>query len=152
MTWANPEITILRHFPKVNPWYSQRTWRSVDNNLDPENLLAMLYTWQSGDCSKQEPYNGDFKAAMQAIKAKMLVLPGETDLYFPCVWDVPRSTCFPSAKPSVSLDLTIPNLKLQIWNLELGNCKFSPVFGAIGLGAQEIAKATWSGWTRGFVR
>jgi len=46
-------------------------------------LLVMLYTWQSGDCSKQEPYNGDFRASMQAIKAKMLVLPGKTDLYFP---------------------------------------------------------------------
>ncbi len=50
---------------------------------DPENLIAMLYTWQSGDVSVQEPYNGDFKAAMQAIRAKTLVLPGVTDLYFP---------------------------------------------------------------------
>ncbi len=51
--------------------------------VDPENLLVMLYTWQSGDCSNQDPYNGDFKAAMQAIKAKTLVLPAKTDLYFP---------------------------------------------------------------------
>lgn len=42
----------------------------------------MLYTWQSGDCSAQEPYNGDFDAAMKGIKAKALVLPGKTDLYF----------------------------------------------------------------------
>ena len=49
---------------------------------DPENMLAMLYTWQAGDCSAQEPYNGDFRAAMQGIKAKALVLPGKTDLYF----------------------------------------------------------------------
>ena len=45
-------------------------------------MLAMLYTWQAGDCSAQEPYNGDFNAAMQGIKAKALVLPGLTDLYF----------------------------------------------------------------------
>lgn len=42
----------------------------------------MLYTWQAGDCSDQEPYNGDFDAAMKGIKAKALVLPGKTDLYF----------------------------------------------------------------------
>lgn len=42
----------------------------------------MLYTWQAGDCSAQEPYNGDFGAAMKGIKAKALVLPGKTDLYF----------------------------------------------------------------------
>lgn len=44
--------------------------------------MAMLQTWQAGDCSKQEPYNGDFDAAMKGIKAKMLVLPSRTDLYF----------------------------------------------------------------------
>ncbi|KAG9239209.1 Alpha/Beta hydrolase protein [Amylocarpus encephaloides] len=58
-------------------------WEKWALSKDPENLLVMLYTWQAGDCSKQEPYNGDFRTAMQAIKAKMLVLPGKTDLYFP---------------------------------------------------------------------
>lgn len=50
---------------------------------DPENLLVMLHTWQAGDCSDQEPYNKDFELAMKSIKAKTLVLPGKTDLYFP---------------------------------------------------------------------
>ncbi|KUJ21088.1 homoserine acetyltransferase family protein-like protein [Mollisia scopiformis] len=58
-------------------------WESWALSKDPENMLVMLYTWQAGDCSQQEPYNGDFKAAMQGIKAKTLVLPGKTDLYFP---------------------------------------------------------------------
>ena len=51
-------------------------------STDPENMCTMLYTWQAGDCSAQEPYNGDFSAAMKGIKAKALVLPGQTDLYF----------------------------------------------------------------------
>ena len=51
--------------------------------IDPENLLVMLQTWQSGDCSLQEPYNGNFEKAMSSIKAKTLVLPSKTDLYFP---------------------------------------------------------------------
>jgi hypothetical protein len=45
-------------------------------------MLTMLHTWQTGDVSKQEPYNGDFSAAMKGIKAKTLVLPAKTDLYF----------------------------------------------------------------------
>lgn len=45
-------------------------------------MLTMLYTWQSGDVSKQEPYNGNFEAAMERIKARALVLPAKTDLYF----------------------------------------------------------------------
>lgn len=51
--------------------------------LDPDNLLVMLQTWQLGDVSKQEPYNGNFEASMASIKAKTLVLPAKTDLYFP---------------------------------------------------------------------
>jgi homoserine acetyltransferase len=58
-------------------------WEAWALSKDPENLLVMLYTWQAGDCSKQEPYNGNFEAAMGAIKAKSLVMPGKTDLYFP---------------------------------------------------------------------
>lgn len=45
-------------------------------------MLVMLHTWQAADCSDQEPYNGDFGAAMQGIKAKALILPSKTDLYF----------------------------------------------------------------------
>ncbi|KAK4505791.1 hypothetical protein PRZ48_003756 [Zasmidium cellare] len=58
-------------------------WEAWALSKDPDNMVAMLYTWQAGDCSAQEPYNGDFDAAMKAIKAKALVLPAQTDLYFP---------------------------------------------------------------------
>ncbi|KAF2011159.1 homoserine acetyltransferase family protein [Aaosphaeria arxii CBS 175.79] len=58
-------------------------WEKWALSKDPENMLVMAHTWQAGDCSAQEPYNGDFKKAMQGIKAKALVLPAKTDLYFP---------------------------------------------------------------------
>ncbi|KAH8891205.1 homoserine O-acetyltransferase [Thozetella sp. PMI_491] len=58
-------------------------WEGWALSKDPENLLVMLQTWQSGDVSNQEPYNGDFKKAMGSIKAKTLILPSKTDLYFP---------------------------------------------------------------------
>ena len=58
-------------------------WEAWACSKDPENMLVMLHTWQSGDCAAQEPYNGDFESAMKGIKAKALVLPGKTDLYFP---------------------------------------------------------------------
>lgn len=57
--------------------------RTLTWTTDPENMLVMLQTWQSGDCSQQEPYNGNFEQAMACIKAKTLVLPSKTDLYFP---------------------------------------------------------------------
>jgi hypothetical protein len=58
-------------------------WETWALSKDPENMLVMAHTWQAGDCSNQEPYNGDFKKAMQGIKAKTLVMPAKTDLYFP---------------------------------------------------------------------
>ncbi|KFY24255.1 hypothetical protein V493_05356, partial [Pseudogymnoascus sp. VKM F-4281 (FW-2241)] len=58
-------------------------WEKWAVSKDPENMLTMVRTWQTADVSQQEPYNGDFKAAMQAIQAKTLVLPCKTDLYFP---------------------------------------------------------------------
>ena len=51
--------------------------------VDPDNLVVMIQTWQKADISNQEPYNGHFEAALKGIKAKALVLPAKTDLYFP---------------------------------------------------------------------
>ncbi|KAI0443590.1 homoserine acetyltransferase [Xylaria telfairii] len=58
-------------------------WEAWALSKDPENMITMLDTWQSADCSNQDPYKGDFELAMKSIKAKTLVLPGKTDLYFP---------------------------------------------------------------------
>lgn len=58
-------------------------WEAWALSKDPENLLVMLHTWQAGDVSKQEPYNGNFEKAMASIKAKIIVMPSKTDLYFP---------------------------------------------------------------------
>src|SRR5258705_573055 len=58
-------------------------WEGFFLPKDPNNLLTMLWTWQNGDIGDNELYNGDFKAALGAIKAKAYVMPGQTDLYFP---------------------------------------------------------------------
>ena len=49
---------------------------------DANDLLAMLWTWQHADISANERYKGDFAAALGAIKARAIVMPGDTDLYF----------------------------------------------------------------------
>lgn len=58
-------------------------WEGFFLPKDANNLLAMLWTWQNGDISDNELYNGDFKKALGAIKAQAYVMPGQTDLYFP---------------------------------------------------------------------
>ena len=46
------------------------------------NLYAQALAWFHGDISDNALYAGDLARALQAIRAKVLLLPGETDLYF----------------------------------------------------------------------
>jgi len=50
---------------------------------DPNNLLTMLWTWQSGDIGNTPGFDGDHVKALKSIKAKVIALPAEKDLYFP---------------------------------------------------------------------
>ena len=50
---------------------------------DANDLLAMLWTWQHGDISANPKYHGDLEKALASIKAKAIVMPSKTDLYFP---------------------------------------------------------------------
>jgi homoserine O-acetyltransferase/O-succinyltransferase len=80
-------------------WYRRRGWEelgysSVEDFLvryweglylarDAGNLVAMIRTWQACDLAAAGPFGGDFAAAMGAITAPAVIMPGRTDLYFP---------------------------------------------------------------------
>ncbi|HZS81618.1 MAG TPA: alpha/beta fold hydrolase [Stellaceae bacterium] len=57
-------------------------WEGSFGRRDANDLLAMLWTWQHADISANELYRGDLKKALGAIRARALVMPSETDLYF----------------------------------------------------------------------
>ena len=48
----------------------------------PEDLLAQLWTWQHGDISAHPDFGGDLAKALASIRAKVLLMPGDHDLYF----------------------------------------------------------------------
>ena len=52
-------------------------------NWNANNLLAKLATWQASDISVGPLYNGNFKMALKAIRAKTILMPCTQDLYFP---------------------------------------------------------------------
>lgn len=95
----------LRAFARVyagwgfsQPFYKRELWRelgfsSLDDFLigfwekrflrrDANNLLAMLGAWQRNDVSAAPEFNGDLRAALASVRAKALIMPAETDLYF----------------------------------------------------------------------
>ena len=58
-------------------------WEGRRLTADANDLLAMLWSWQNADISANPIYDGDLNKALGAIKAKAIVMPGRTDLYFP---------------------------------------------------------------------
>jgi homoserine O-acetyltransferase/O-succinyltransferase len=64
--------------PCPGAWFLEGYFRRRDAN----DLLAMLWTWQHADISDNGRQQGDFTAALGAIKARAIVMLGTTDLYF----------------------------------------------------------------------
>ncbi|WP_291729873.1 alpha/beta fold hydrolase [Leisingera sp. F5] len=104
--YASPPVAGLKAFGRVYAgWafsqtfyreglYRQLGFETIEDLLqdweqdhvqcwDANNLLAKLATWQAGDISAGPLYNGDFKAALKAIKARAILMPCTQDLYFP---------------------------------------------------------------------
>lgn len=58
------------------------SWEANFLKRDANNMLTHLWAWQNANIADNEKYKGDFNAALQAITAKALLMPGTTDLYF----------------------------------------------------------------------
>jgi homoserine O-acetyltransferase/O-succinyltransferase len=50
---------------------------------DANNLLCMLDTWQQGNVGMSPGCGGDLQKALGTIRARLIVMPAEKDLYFP---------------------------------------------------------------------
>jgi len=48
----------------------------------PADLYAQTLTWMAADVSANDRFNGDLDAALGAIKARTLLMPCDTDMYF----------------------------------------------------------------------
>jgi homoserine O-acetyltransferase len=50
---------------------------------DANNLILQMRTWEQHDVGTTAPFHGDVEAALRSIKARVLYMPSQTDLYFP---------------------------------------------------------------------
>lgn len=76
---ANLHVTALKA-PDLETYY-RTDWEERYARRNAADLYAQLRTWDAGDISSKL-YGGDLTKALQAIKAKVLLMPGATDLYF----------------------------------------------------------------------
>ena len=88
-------------------------WENDHLAWDANDLLAKLRTWQLGDISANERYGGDFERALGAIRARAILVPCTTDLYFP-----PEDNAIEARH--------MPNVDLRPYDSAWGHCVASP--------------------------
>jgi len=88
-------------------------WEEDHLGWDGNDLLAMLRTWQAGDISDNTLYQGDVAKALAAIEARAIVVPCNTDLYFP-----PEDNALEVAE--------MKNAELRVFDSPFGHCVASP--------------------------
>jgi homoserine acetyltransferase len=69
-------------YPDLNSFIRERWEGRFIENWDANDMIALLKTWQNGDISIVRD-GGDYEKALKSIKAKGLIMPSKTDLYFP---------------------------------------------------------------------
>ena len=62
--------------------YVVHAWEGKFLRRDGDNLVAMLDTWTASDIADNPVHKGDLDAALGAIRAKTIIMPSATDLYF----------------------------------------------------------------------
>jgi homoserine O-acetyltransferase len=88
-------------------------WEQDHLDWDANDLLCKLRTWQQGDISQQAAYGGDFSSALNAIKAKTIVIVCDNDLYF-------------RSEDNVIEVEQMTNAELRIYQSPWGHCVASP--------------------------
>jgi len=101
--------------------FLQRDWAERFQARAAANLYAQAVTWTHGDISANPLYDNDLTRALAAIKARVLLLPGETDLYFRVADHVPELAVLKQARMS-----PIPS----IWGHRAGNPSVIPADAA----------------------
>lgn len=82
------------------------------------NLYAQALAWYHGDISDAPRYRGDLRSALRTIRAKVLLMPCETDLYFRMADNAGELAYLRNGKL-----LPIPS----IWGHAAGNPKANPI-------------------------
>jgi len=62
--------------------YLAGSWDGAFARRDANDLLAQVGIWQRGDISQCPEFGGNIDRALAAIRARVLLMPGQTDRYF----------------------------------------------------------------------
>lgn len=88
-------------------------WERDHLEWDANDLLCKIWSWQHADVSANEAYQGDVDRALGAIRARTLVIPSSSDMYF-------TET---HARKEVAL---IPGAEIRPFRTTWGHCGCTP--------------------------
>jgi len=87
--WAYGQTWFREHkynwdglYPDLNTFLREGWENAYLHDLDANDLITLLHTWQRGDISKVR-HGGNLQACLNDIQAKGLILPSKSDLFFP---------------------------------------------------------------------
>jgi len=87
--WAYGQTWFREHqylhdgrYPDLDAFLREEWEQGFLEGWDANDLLTLLNTWKNGDVSKVRD-GGDLNKCLSQIKAKGLIMPSKTDLYFP---------------------------------------------------------------------
>jgi homoserine O-acetyltransferase/O-succinyltransferase len=78
--------------------YLVRAWEGNFLRRNAEDLLSMIDTWYQSDISDNPIYGGDLATALGAIKARSIIMPSTTDLYFTVADSAAETKLMPRAE------------------------------------------------------
>ena len=80
-TFYRREMWREAGFASYDDWIL-RGWEGNFLRREGEDLLSMIETWLRSDISANPVFGGDLSAALNAIEARTVLMPCDTDLYF----------------------------------------------------------------------
>jgi homoserine O-acetyltransferase len=94
--WWRRETYKELGYETIEAWLQQTeaSWLQRDAN----NLLWQAKMWQRHDVGATPGFDGDFERALGSIRARVLFMPSETDLYFPAADSESEARLVPGAK------------------------------------------------------
>jgi len=95
-TWYRQQLYQELGHPSVEDFLIA-FWENFMLQCDANNLLSQAKTWQNHNVGTTPGFNGNHQKALASITAKAVVMPGQTDLYFPVEDNVAEVECMPNA-------------------------------------------------------
>lgn len=71
-------------------------WEHFFLQCDANNLLSQARTWQTHNVGDSPGFDGNWQKALGTVSAKVMLMPGQTDLYFPPEDSRAEADCLPN--------------------------------------------------------